>query len=174
MAVSAIPDINIIQKMYDLSNIIALIKSGKVKPLTQSKLGPSTEMRFLPSWLGPGIAKFFERVVYHWGISQEDFDAVQNGSYNPFTIKIPTVFPQDVYAGVSATANPPTPPFVVEEDKPKEEDPQTTVPMCYGQYDKDNEECTVECTRDGFGEGCKNTLEEKLIKRKAARRLVVK
>lgn len=84
---SKLGDMSVLGKMYDLGTIVDLVKDGKVKPIYQSKLEKTSIIRILPSWLGPDYAmKFFQKIDYHYNISEEDFKACQAGEINPVRI----------------------------------------------------------------------------------------
>jgi len=198
---------------YNLSNIVDNILTGKVKPFNQKKLpNGKTEIRILPSWLGPQyMGKFFEHVLTHYNISQEEFDRVQAGSYNPFTDEAPAtivtpgptvVGPADIKTGTawatwgsSSTADPVPKSAAVQAppvyevrpqlDEPrgnaysmpaeKPEVPDLTAdggpPICYGDFDPDNPECTGPCSVDGWGKQCHKAYEAKRAKRDSARNI---
>lgn len=84
---SKLGDMSVLSNMYDLSTIAEQIAVDKVKPVYQSKLEKTTILRILPSWLGPEFAlKFFQKVDYHYNISEEDFKSCLAGEINPVRI----------------------------------------------------------------------------------------
>lgn len=203
---SPLLDMSILRKLgeeqYQLHNILELIKLGKVKPFYQSMLadGPN-EVRFLPSWLGPGISKFFQLVKYHYGTTQEEFDLIQKGELDPFA---------GIGAGVSIEPTTPKTWKSVDTEPPMESKPRnqaqgmwdaymaapptpqmsttshTTMtteqlvedltPPCFGkQYDVNDIECTQRCKEQGWDEACKTATDAlaraTFEKRKTAKRL---
>jgi len=181
---------------YQLSNVLDLIKSGTIKPFYQSQLqeGPN-ELRFLPSWLGPGITKFFQLVLYHYGFSEEEFNMIQRGDLNPFAGMDYSVEPEK--PKVSIVPGPSSTNSISSKDLwsefPIEEAPKVTTapaivapsatqeanpsPPCFGkQFDPNDEECIVECAADGWAEPCKIAFEalqrSTFEKRKVAKRLI--
>lgn len=85
MAASSLPDPSVLNSLYPLDQIIQLMKTGEVKVISQAKLeSERTEIRVLPSWLGPKSNMFFFPVNYHYGISEEEFNAIVAGELNPF------------------------------------------------------------------------------------------
>ena len=188
------------QPEYQLDNILDLIKSQKVKPFYQSQLqeGPN-ELRFLPSWLGPGIAKFFQMILYHYGVTEEEFEQIQRGELNPFAgleYAVGEIKPYTPATGTGSTSTgeykdvrkavslwdevitPPTheqspPPPIPTKTDTIQADPY---PPCFGKkYDPNDEECTIDCHGDGWAEPCKTAFEALqrtgLEKRKTAKRL---
>jgi len=199
---SKIGDMSILGKMYDLSRVTDLITEG-VKPIYQSKLEKTTIMRVLPSWLGPDFAmKFFQKVDYHYNISEDDFKACQAGEINPVRIggepqpKAPEVQPYTPPTGTgSATwgtaSRQDAMPAPKKEENPYEKmwaggpvapaekkaeaemplaDADDDLPPCYGDYDPSAPDCTPKACPD-WAVGCKSYREEKLAKRRTAKRL---
>lgn len=83
------PNMRLLAKLespeHQLHNIVDNIKSEKVKVVRQNKLPMQrTEVRFLPSWLGPDSFVFSHHVMYHFGLSEDEFNAVQEGKLDPF------------------------------------------------------------------------------------------
>jgi len=194
---------------YNLSNIVESILTGKVKVFNQKKLpNGKTEIRVLPSWLGPKyMGKFFEHVLVHYNISQEDFDRVQTGSYNPIVDEattlssvanpVPATKSSGAYGaedkGWETWAAPPlgvqgsVPPVPKRESQvlpnpggttysipnAAQDTPNLTAdggpPICYGDYDPENPECTGPCSIDGWGKQCGKAYEAKRAKREGAR-----
>jgi hypothetical protein len=211
---------------YNLSNIVENILNGKVKVFNQKKLpNGKTEIRILPSWLGPQyMSKFFEHVLVHYNISQEDFDRVQAGGYNPFIEEV-TATPGKVLASPGQAVGSPEPhatedpsgwstwgkdntalatpqawgpshmevpvrsqpPVAQKEsagytipggnsysipDAPQDA-PNLTAdggpPICYGDYDPANPECTGPCSVDGWGQQCHKAYDTKRARREGAR-----
>jgi hypothetical protein len=178
MATSQLPDPSVLARLYDINNITALIKSGAVKPVHQSKFDfQKTEVRFLPSGDKTRPLMFFKLVLWHYNISPEEFTAVQNGQYNPITglytkqtreitateivkmqekakdFKIPsstkTLDSKDLLAEWGGEL----------ADNDLTEDPSLTEnanfeteigiePICFGQYDKDNKTCIGKCSEN--------------------------
>uniref|UniRef100_A0A6M3IUY1 Uncharacterized protein n=1 Tax=viral metagenome TaxID=1070528 RepID=A0A6M3IUY1_9ZZZZ len=195
-------DMSILSRMYNLSTITDLTKDGKVKPIYQSKLEKTSIMRILPSWLGPDYGlKFFEKIEYHYNISEEDFRACQAGEINPVRIggvesvtktewkpigtepkwEVPpkqevqpvpvrTVSKEEALWGVSGgepVAAPITTLGKTEESVPLDDD---ELPACYGEFDTTDPDCSVQKCAE-WSEGCKQYRDEKLAKRRAAKRL---
>jgi len=194
---------------YNLSNIVENILKGSVKTFNQKKLpNGKTEIRILPSWLGPKyMGKFFEHVLVHYNISQEDFDRVQAGAYNPFVDEGPsqpslanpdkTVGDPGSYGSENAWGSTwsPAPVGVPQplSSVPKRESlavpaqggvgynipdatqdtPNLTAdggpPICYGDFDPENPECTGPCSVDGWGKQCGKAYDAKRAKREGAR-----
>jgi hypothetical protein len=193
---SPLLDMSILKKLanaeYQLDNILDLIKSGKAKPFYQSQLqeGPN-ELRFLPSWLGPGITKFFQLVLYHYGVTEEEFEMIQRGELNPFAGMdyVETEKPK-----VSIAPSPSTTGTITSKDLDwgnyMEEKKVATpliqassategadnYPPCFGKkWDITDSECNEDCRADGWADPCKTAFESLqrtgLEKRKTAKRL---
>ena len=98
---SPIVDPSVLSKMYNLDKILELMDMGKVKPFYQSKFqaGVKTELRILPSWLGPGIPKFFSTVIYHY-VNQDEFTQAMARKFNPVK-KIPLAPPAEIRTTVT-------------------------------------------------------------------------
>lgn len=124
-------DMSILRKLSNpecqMDHIVELIKSGAVKPFYQSQLqeGPN-ELRFLPSWLGPGVTKFFHMMLYHYGVTEEEFAMIQRGDLDPFAglgttvvkeASPPLFITSTIGAGVGTT--PPTTKLEVHKAEPK-------------------------------------------------------
>lgn len=204
---SKLGDMSVLSKMYDLSRITDLITEG-VKPIYQSKLDKTSIVRILPSWLGPDFAmKFFQKVDYHYNISEEDFRACLAGEINPVRISGVEGQPEPPRKEVKPVGEawkpigtePPMPPVLQQRQAPpkteaekmeemwgKDVKPPTTpapvvressppmdddeLPPCYGDYDPSAPDCTPkECPE--WSDGCRGYREEKLIKRRTAKRL---
>lgn len=202
-------DMSVLSQMYDLSRITDLIKENKVKVVYQSKLEKTVIIRILPSWLGPEFAlKFFEKVDYHYNISEEDFAACLAGEINPVRIDggdqgvirdmgVGEKMVLDTAAhGGWGTITPPeqsTQPAPVrevskwekeyalpaKEDKAAKEDDSSEkstlddlddLPACYGDFNPTDPDCTTKACPD-WADGCRAYREEKLAKRRAAKRL---
>lgn len=196
---SPLLDMAVLKKLanaeYQLDNILDLIKSGKAKPFYQSQLqeGPN-ELRYLPSWLGPGITKFFQLVLYHYGVTEEEFEMIQRGELNPFSgmdyTEVPAeksklnIVPSPSSTGTVTSKDvdwnnylgePPKPVTLTALTPPSTEE-VNTYPPCFGKkFDPNDEECTVDCAADGWSEPCKTAFESLqktgLEKRKTAKRL---
>ena len=199
-------DMSVLSKMFDLGQIVDLVKDNKVKSIYQSKLEKTSIIRILPSWLGPEYAmKFFEKVDYHYNISEEDFKACQAGEINPVRIdggiEPKRENPVDVDMVRSAAkaggwaamgSEPPwtptkqdVPPTPVQEEtkwekewtrpvaEPKPsiaDDGDDNLPACYGDFDSTDPDCTSKACPD-WADGCRAYREEKLAKRRSAKRL---
>jgi hypothetical protein len=196
---SAIPDPSILQSLlkdprFNLTNIVANVAAGKVKTFYQSKLATQrTEVRFLPSWLGPQTSKFYETVGYHYNVSQDDFEAIQRGEYDPLrelrstVLGAPTppyevkpVYPNayNPTQGSSVEPDPfeawksPVDAPVRSQEAPEREIsslPTEEPPPCYGDYADNDADCTVVCNDEGWMTSCKEIyLEKKAMKDKRA------
>ncbi len=198
-------DMAVLSKMYDLGQIVDLVKENKVKSIYQSKLEKTSIIRILPSWLGPDYAmKFFEKVDYHYNISEEDFKACQAGEINPVKVDggattseatkewkpIGTEPPMQKGWGDSLASKLDAQPAPVKElspwekekaayeKKPVEEEKMVAqeladeddLPACYGDFDSTDPDCTPKACSD-WSDGCKAYREEKLAKRRSAKRL---
>lgn len=193
---SKLMDMNVLGKLYQLDEVLSLIKSGDIKPVYQSKLEMGdTETRVLPSWLGPGSNVFYFPVNFHYGVTEEEFNAIQAGDLNTFVTIIPSEKPT-----VELTGFPPVPVITTEriiepsgwesllnqakesttilktgkdniiyqevsEEKEKE---ASLYPGCYGQYDPSEEECKSICVEEGWAKSCQ-TLTAELIAKKSKR-----
>ncbi len=83
--VSPLVDKSVLTKMNNLGAILQLIENG-LRPFYQSKLQGTTEMRILQSWLGAErYWMFFKQAVYHYNITDEEFNAVLGGELNAVT-----------------------------------------------------------------------------------------
>lgn len=201
MSISQLPDPSVLTRLYDINNIMALIESGKVKPLYQSKLDfQKTEMRFLPTGDKTKPLLFFKLVLWHYNISKEEFEAVQKGAYNPITglytqslksgivtsppvSKEPsklqpkkTITPEDILAEWGGVASDLDETINTDSEINTEETGfETEVgvePICFGSYDKDNATCVGKCSADdGWGKACLKIAEERLALRNRAKRL---
>jgi hypothetical protein len=196
--VTKLPDMGVLAKLaedkYNLTNIVDNVKAGTVKPVYQSKLDKLTTLRVLPSWLGPDYAfKFFEKVDFHYNISEDDFRATLAGEINPIRSTVTTQKPAVTQVNVdkpsansSSWGDYATP--KKEEKKPepavlpvtnaetgKLEEEQTgfdddEFPVCYGDFDPKETSCSPKKCPDWL-EGCKKYTQEKMDKRRTARRL---
>jgi hypothetical protein len=203
---SKIPDMSVLSRMVNLSQISDLIKDGKAKSIYQSKLEKTSIIRILPSWLGPDFGlKFFEKIDYHYNISEEDFRACLAGEVNPVRItgsdsppetpkaewkpigtepkwevpakqqeaqqKIPDKEENEwekMYNISIKTVPIPSTNKVVETPMPLEE--EDDLPACYGEFDATDPDCaSPQCPE--WAEGCHRYKDEKLAKRRAAKRI---
>lgn len=179
---------------YQLHNIVELIKTGKVKVLTQGKLpAQRTELRFLPSWLGPDSFVFSHHVMYHYGLSQDEFTAVQEGRLDPFAEfrnggqpkeEAPpvTIMTSPTSTGTQSSTSKPggwgsfaevvSAPTPTAQPAAKKEEVPAGRPRCFGTFDVNNTECTEECMEDGWGKPCQAVKEAEagVEKRRAAKR----
>lgn len=103
---SPIIDPSVLSKMFNLDTILELMDTGKVKPFYQSKFqaGVKTEIRILPSWLGPGVPKFFSSVIYHY-VNQDEFTQAMARKFNPVK-KIPLKPPTEMRTTVTVMPTP--------------------------------------------------------------------
>jgi len=197
MSASQLPDINILKDLVRLDDILALMRSGTTKVLSQSKLTDRrTEVRILPSWLGPKSNMFFFPVNYHYGVSEEEFNAITAGELNPFATYKEAPTSSDVsFTPPTSTPRVVTPPPASKEestgweglllgspgnDQKEVIKPSVTpdaqdsaYPECFGKYGSKGQECEVECIEDGWAGPCKMMSADKVArdKRAAARRL---
>lgn len=193
IAVTSLPDMSVLNRMYDLDNILQLMKEGKVQPLYQSKLGDGkTEMRFLPSWLGPKFANVFQvRLRFHYRVSTEELEAIERGEFDPFSLSQKESKQTEIPAEIKATPDgwgtikPPgsasfpasglyeTSPGHFSNEPPPPTGPGKVgiKPVCCGTYDADEEECNINCRDDGWMEECKKDTEAAMSKRRQARGL---
>lgn len=199
MSVSPLPDPTVLTRLYDIFNITALITSGKVKPVFQSKFDfAKTEVRFLPSGDKTKPLMFYTPAAWHYNVTPEEFAAIQRGDYNPITgvyvqIKKPvetefqtksstiapigyskTISNEDLLAEWGGGLSDLEPDSLSEELPQSEDNFETETgiePICFGQYDKLNATCIGRCTNDGWGEGCHKVTEEKTALRVKAKRL---
>lgn len=175
------------QPEYQLDNIIDLIKSGKIKVFYQSLLQDGqNELRFLPSWLGPGITKFFHLVLYHYGVTDEEFDMIQKGELNPFAglDYVPEtgtpkkeeirIYPEGSPGGniavgsgvkslwdtyIEAETHYPKKEEVTPIIKETEEE-RYPYPPCFGKkWDPTDSECVEDCKADGWAEACQKAFD---------------
>ena len=192
-------DMSVLTRLPKLDQILELLKTNSVKIISQSKFSPArTEVRFLPSWFGPGFEIFWSMIKYHYQVSQDTFDAIQRGEIDPFAefrdpkispLTSPTQFVKPI--NMPPTAATPTQksgwedflsqstqvkpsPLTVLADSAligsvAEED-DDTYPECHGKFDSTNPECIGPCKEDGWAESCEERAKEK-AKRKTARRL---
>ncbi len=172
------------EPIYNLTNIIELIAAGQVKPLYQSKMESKVEVRFLPSWLGPKYAfKFFQKVNYHYNISEEEFKSCQAGEINPVRLvetiserpveKVTAVAP--IIPTTSAVTSNPLQDWGLVEEKPvtkpvaEVKDPDDDLPACYGEYDETETDCIQSCA--DWSKGCKEYRDKLIEKRRLAKKL---
>ncbi len=198
---SPLLDLAVLRKLseepYQLHNILELIKLGKIKPFYQSMLQEGeNELRFLPSWLGPGVTKFFQHVLYHYGVTEEEFQLIQKGDYNPFAGELTGVTESGEVKKVFAAPAPAyhtdvpiekigklepkspwdeyTAPKAEQVVVPKKEE---AYPPCFGKkHDVNDPECVEDCAKDGWEPACKTATEAlqraSLEQRKVAKRLI--
>lgn len=199
MLVTPLPDLRLLTKIYDLNNILAPMELGKIIPTPQSKFDfQKTEIRVLPNGDKTRPLFFYKLVFWHDNLTNEEFNAIQAGKYNPVTGLYLT--PSEIVrsdADILSTKRPETSKVISNSDllaewglseedikdetMPKEieaegsdEDMEMDLgaePICFGQYDKSNVVCNGKCLNDGWGEPCKKVYEEKLAIRAKARRL---
>ena len=189
-------DMSVLTRLPKLDQILELLKTNSVKIISQSKFSPArTEVRFLPSWFGPGFEIFWSMIKYHYQVSQDVFDAIQRGEVDPFAeFRDPKISPL-----TSPVQREPIRPITIpftEPPKPKTgwedflsqakpapittntevasaegvEEDDDTYPECHGKFDSANPECIGPCKEDGWAESCEERAKEK-AKRKTARRL---
>ena len=85
MTPSPLPDPSVVTRMYNLFNILDLLKDPNVKKVRQALLPPhKTEIRVLPSWEGPKSKRYFVQIDWHFKLAADEFQAVLNGDANPF------------------------------------------------------------------------------------------
>lgn len=203
---SKLPNMEVLGELtdpkYNLTNVVENIKAKVIKPIYQSKLDKVTLVRVLPSWLGPDYAfKFFQKIDYHYNISEEDFDACQAGEINP--VRLAEESRSDVKPASAATSSWTSPRMDAKAATPKKENPyekmwgggiaseatvektkadkkleeeqmgmsedDDDVPPCYGDFDETDPDCTDDCPV--WKKGCISYKQQKLEKRKAAKRL---
>ncbi len=189
--VSRMTDLGVLQHLPNLSNVKQVLTMERVN---QSKLQSGrTEVRFMPSWLGPQVPMFYAHVKLHFGIAEDEFLAVLRGELDPFSsataqqitqpapvtskpIATPADNPWGNYGG--AMASPPgyQLPTTNErdpgtEDVIHEDDKSNEYPICYGEYEADSQECQTACKEDGWAEGCKKDTFDREERRKKARKL---
>jgi len=172
-AISQIPDPSVIGRMYNLDNVRELEEQGKIKIVSQRDLAEGrTEVRMLPSWLGPKFDYvFYANVPFHY-INKDEFDAIQAGKINPYA-----------EAGIALASSKPEQPAPIiiqpppiernensqwgEWDAPATADPRplpsgiTTggeggpKPPCFGTYDATSPLCNQGCAPKGIDvQGC--------------------
>jgi hypothetical protein len=166
-------DMGVIQRLHPLDKVLELIESQKIKPFYQSQLAEGrTEMRVLPSWLGPKFTVFYTEVPYHY-INKEEFEAICAGKVNPFgevgivlnkpkpteIILQPESKPEEIknpWADILPTELPPFD-MTATQMAAKMEAPQPKVddPICMGTYDASSPLCTMRCAQLGFMDKCK-------------------
>jgi hypothetical protein len=147
-------DMSIVQRLPDLETTLELVESGKIKILHQSELPDGrTEMRMLPSWLGPTYTRFYVEIPYHY-INKDEFEAIQSGKVNPYEsaklspspppVKKDAVILDQVPTGGTggwgdwnSQSKPPLQNPVLQEKKQK--------PFCFGSYDANSPLCNVRC-----------------------------
>lgn len=195
-------DMSVLSRLPKLDQILELLKTSSIKTLPQSKLSAGrTEVRFLPSWFGPGFEIFWSMIKYHYQVSQDVFDAIQRGEIDPFAeFREPKVSPltsptqREPIKPTAATVRPitipteaPPKPKTGWEDfllQTKPEVPtKTEVVSTETEVEPDDTypEChgkfdstNPECTGPCMEDGWAQScmeLKEKLAKRKTARRL---
>lgn len=193
VAQTPLPDMSVVQRMYNLDDILALKENATEAFIFQTALTEGrTEVRFLPSWLGPKNTVFYVEVPYHY-MPQDEFDAIQRGEVNPFPELLipgkeeviilqpqgapPTTWAEYVAPTEKGTAVLPEKNPVVER-KLVEESPPTAEPGCIGTFVASSPLCTDRCAKLGFMERCKEksvplSSEEDKMKalRETARRL---
>jgi len=174
-----LPDMGVVQRLHNLSNVVELVETGKVKPYYQSQLPEDrTEIRILPSWFGPKFTVFYAEIPYHY-ITKEEFDAICTGKVNPFAdvgIKSPVTreaiivqksdappTDENPWAGVftketpdSVTMSTKGQSAPVQQPEPQQESAKPD-PICFGSYDANSPLCTVRCVTLGFINRCKRT-----------------
>jgi hypothetical protein len=162
-----IPDPSVLQgKLHDLDHVLELIEQKQVKLITQRDLVEErTEMRMLPSWLGPGFRKFYVEVPVHY-VNRDEFNAIQDGKVNPFAeagIKLASKKPETIImSNIPAPA--PTSwgaweaPAPVNQTPPLAQD--TPKHPCFGTYDPNSPLCNDRCMKAGQAEACKAATQQ--------------
>ena len=191
MAMSPLVDRSVLSKLYNLDDVPTIVKSGGVQVLYQSKLeAQRTEIRWLPSWLGPEFASVFQvKYFVHYHIGEDEFDAITRGEFNPLednkepkiVVPTPIVVPaQPTPAAPKAnmwddlrTPVNPIPTWDTTSVSTTPVAPAMSKPVCYGTYDEDLI-CTEKCDSK-YGKGtlraCQVETEAQLLKRRQARGL---
>jgi len=193
-------DMSVLTKLalpqYQLHQILESIESKLVTPFYQSKLEQErTEVRFLPSWFGPQYSIFYTEVMYHYGFTKDEFEAIQRGEFNPFLEDSKSEPKHEtVWSPVGLEPSLPTKPAqsgggqgwgtVIQPDPPTKlvlpaqgtatvTTPKSdgVFPNCYGkEFDSEDPECVTDCAKDGWSAGCKLATEA-AERRKTAKRL---
>lgn len=192
--ISQIPNPAVLSSLHNLDKVVELIETGKVKPYYQSQLTDGrTELRILPSWLGPKFKVFYVEVPYHY-ITKEEFDSITNGKTNPFAdvgvgtkvqrqpdpIIVTPSNPGNPWEGIFSEApkhnpNAPTPSYDMQEPMAAS---QTTVPqdvedpICIGSFDVNSPLCTSRCATLGFLDKCKRTTAMKSVPSEADQKAI--
>ncbi len=168
---SPLPDLSVLKRLVNLTDIVALKDAGKVQTVYQSKIDNNAEFRILPSWLGPGVTKFFESAIWHFNLSDEDFNACQAGKVNPVMNKYEVSSPGQVYTpppvpeveDLSALADEYVDDVIVGDEKDTLEEPD----ICFGLYQTGDDKCE-QCK---FAKNCIVQLKQRMEKRQNAKRL---
>ena len=120
LAISPILDMGVLDRLYNLDDIPALLKAG-LQPMYQSKLtAQRTEVRWLPSWLGPKFASVFQvRYFIHYHTSEDGLAAINRGEFNPlleenYAITTPTTVQPGSVPGPASAPYPPSYPEIVQ------------------------------------------------------------
>jgi hypothetical protein len=151
--------------VHNLNQLRELLEQG-VEYFPQSKLDvKTTPVRFIG--FGPDQSRFFRTVNTHWGISQEDFQSVQQGTYNPFNVGDIGELEEGVVEETVPDDIPDfEPPFHQPPLEEKEPEPATTMPTipeaesgqppCWGlEFDPEDSEC-VDCKT--FNASCREAF----------------
>lgn len=159
-----LPDPGVLSGLYNLDKVVEVLELQQAKILYQTQLSEGrTEIRILPSWLGPKYRKFYEEVPVHF-MNRDEFNAIQAGKVSPFAdlgigpavIEQPaiTIQPEptttDPWKGVF---NPPKPDPVPQETKVG----LSTLagkPPCFGTYETSSPLCTQRCSNIGWMKEC--------------------
>lgn len=134
---SRLVDPSVLTKLFPLDKLLENLSawSSYILRLGSLPVG-STEIRFLPSWLGKEYANvFFVEIDYHFGISQEEYNDVNNGILNPYEsyLKESKEFPK-------------------ESKIEMRNEPESVTPSCFGTF-LNNEKCEP-CKEKGIYKAC--------------------
>lgn len=111
---SSIADMSILDKLYNLDDVPALLTAG-IQPLYQSKLtAQRTELRWLPFWdwrNHPELASVFQvKYFIHYHTSEDELAAINRGELTPLLDEASAVTPMLPRAIVPPSVIPPTAP----------------------------------------------------------------
>jgi len=154
---------------HNLKDVEKLLASG-IEVFRQAKLEVASHLVRMIGY-GKDQTKFFSTVVFHWGISEDEFAEVQRGVYNPFqmTAEGSTFDEEDTEPDIPDTilenvdsmeeADFVSPPDLTQVGTVEEAMPQTGAspseeeqPPCFGkEYDPDDDECSMENCSDWVG-----------------------
>ena len=152
---SPLPDMKVLEKIYNLSDIPKNYEFYANHMLRQSSLPVgNTEIRFLP-WLSGKYEKiFFFEIGFHFGISPETYKRIEDGEFNPYEEYEFKALKQEQFPREQSR----------EQSRESKEFPQETqskvtlnAPPCFGSFKEElvNERNCKKCEENKVMMACK-------------------